>query len=369
MSIDKNIVENNAINIANTMIALNPIGSLKWNYEAGLLLLAIWHTGTTFNNSKLKEYVKQQVDRLIDDEGTISGYKKDEFNLDQINAGKIVLELFIESHDNRYEKACKTLINQLNDHPVTESGGYWHKKIYPYQIWLDGLYMYGPFVARWGKLTGDESLITKICKNLIEIKNKTYDSKNGLLRHAWDEKRLQLWADAVTGQSPHVWGRALGWYCMALVDVLEVIDKTTGYYSELIKIFQELCKNIVTFQDQKTKLWYQVLDLVEREGNYLETSCSAMFSYAIAKGINLGILDKMSYIQHAKDAFMALSTLRIRKDNQGLSHLEGICKVAGLGGTPYRDGSFSYYISEPVVADDFKGVGPYLLAACELAKL
>ncbi|AEJ18787.1 glycosyl hydrolase family 88 [Gracilinema caldarium DSM 7334] len=369
MSLDKKIIENNAINIANTMIAVNPIGSLKWNYETGLLLLAIWHIGKTFNKPTFNEYVRQQIDCLIDNEGIINGYKKDEFNLDQINSGKIVLELFIESHDNRYEKACITLINQLHEHPVTESGGYWHKKIYPYQIWLDGLYMYGPFVARWGQITGDEGCIAKVCKNLIDIKNKTYDMKNGLLRHAWDEKRFQLWADSVTGQSPYVWGRALGWYCMALADVLEVIGRTNAYYTELIKIFQELCRNIITFQDPKTKLWYQILDLVEREGNYLETSCSAMFSYVIAKGIRLGMLDETLYIKHAEDAFLALSTNRIRKDNQGFSHLEGICKVAGLGGTPYRDGSFSYYISEPVVADDFKGVGPYLLAACELAKL
>lgn len=352
--------------LANSITTTHPVGSLAWNYESGLLLFALWEIGKNFHESTYVDYVHRQIDTLVDEKGIIIGYKQDEYNLDQINAGRIALALYEEMKDPRYEIACRILAKQLELHPVTELGGYWHKKIYPYQIWLDGLYMYGPFAVRWGQISNNEKLVLSVCKNLLDIYKKAYDPHTGLLRHAWDEKKIQLWADPVTGQSPHVWGRAMGWYCMALVDVLSLVSPECALYPELREIAQDLLKNILRYQDKEKKLWYQVVDQGARDGNYLETSCSAMFIYYMVKGSKLAVFNEQDIVQIAEDAFIALSEQKLYKDKHGCIHLGGICKVAGLGGTPYRDGSFSYYINEPVVEDDFKGVGPYLLAATEL---
>ncbi|MEJ5187933.1 MAG: glycoside hydrolase family 88 protein [Breznakiellaceae bacterium] len=360
--------------VATTVMNTHPVGSLAWNYESGLILCALWELAKVskeqsfLDHEKIIHYVKDQVDTLILDDGSIKGYKKDEFNLDQINSGKIVLELYEIYKDEKYLKACQILRDQLRAHPRTELGGYWHKKIYPHQIWLDGLYMYGPFAVRWGQLQGEEELLREVAKNLQDIREKTLDPETGLLRHAWDERALQLWADPRTGRSPHAWGRAMGWYCMALVDVLGFLSEEQAEYQRLRSILQDCLSIILKYRDPQEKMWYQILDQRGRTGNYLETSCSSMFCYTMAKAWNRNILTDETLIQSARESYTAIVKRYLRTDTEGKTHLGGICKVAGLGGNPYRDGSFAYYMSEPVVEDDFKGLGPFILAGAELIR-
>jgi unsaturated rhamnogalacturonyl hydrolase len=351
---------------ARTVAARNAPGTYSWHYETGLILQAIWKLSEKIGDAELRAYVKACADALVSPDGTISGYKTDEFNLDQINAGKILLVLAAEYGDPRYAAAAKTLRAQLSGQPRTAAGGFWHKKIYPYQMWLDGLYMQAPFSIRWGLEKGDAELVDDVCDQLLLVEKKTRDDSAGLLYHAWDESRKQLWADPENGRSPHAWGRAMGWYSMALVDCLELLPPTHPKRATVVAVLERTAATIASSRDRLSGIWLQVLDQPSRPGNYPEASASSMFCYALAKGVALGLLPQEKYAGTAREAFAALTDRYVTVDDSGNASLAGICKVAGLGGEPYRDGSFSYYIGEPVVADDFKGVGPYILAATEL---
>lgn len=351
---------------ARTVASRNSPGSYPWHYETGLILLAIWKFARKTGDAGLRSYVRDCADALVATDGTISGYRTDEFNLDQINAGKILLELASEYGDPRYAAAAKTLRAQLAGQPRTAAGGFWHKKIYPYQMWLDGLYMQAPFAVRWGLENGDAELVDDACDQLVLVEEKTREPSAGLLYHAWDESRKQLWSDPDSGRSPHAWGRAMGWYSMALVDCLDLLPASHPRRAAVADVFGRTAETIAAYRDAKTGIWLQVMDQAGRPGNYPEASASSMFCYALAKGVSLGIVPEGTYAEVARSAFSALTDRYVTVDSAGNASLAGICKVAGLGGEPYRDGSFSYYIGEPVVADDFKGVGPYLLAATEL---
>jgi unsaturated rhamnogalacturonyl hydrolase len=351
---------------ARTVASRHSPGSYPWHYETGLILLAIWKLARKTGDAELSAYVKSCAEALVAPDGTIRGYRTDEFNLDQINAGKILLELAAEYGDPRYAAAAKTLRAQLAGQPRTAAGGFWHKKIYPFQMWLDGLYMQAPFAVRWGLENGDAELVDDACEQLLLVEEKTRDPAGGLLYHAWDESRKQLWSDPDNGRSPHAWGRAMGWYSMALVDCLDLLPAAHPKRAAVAAVFGRTAKTIAAYRDPKTGIWLQVLDQAGRPGNYPEASASSMFCYALAKGVSLGIIPDSEYSGVASAAFAALTDRYVAVDAAGNASLSGICKVAGLGGEPYRDGSFSYYIGEPVVADDFKGVGPYILAAMEL---
>jgi unsaturated rhamnogalacturonyl hydrolase len=231
-------------------------------------------------------------------------------------------------------------------------------------MWLDGLYMASPFYARYVSENGPAEEAADVVRQFTLIESHARDSATGLLYHAWDESREQRWANPETGCSPHFWGRALGWYCMALVDALDYIPS-----EDLIAIARRLTAPLEHFQHKESGLWYQVLDQGTREKNYLETSCSAMFVYFLLKMLRKGYVSEAqaeSVRRTALAGYDGLTRLMLRRDEAaGELHLSGICSVAGLGGTPYRDGSFAYYVSEPVVADDFKGVGPFILASLE----
>lgn len=356
--------------IALSQIKKNPPGSLIWNYETGLFLLSIWRLANKLNDNFLMSYVIEHADHLVSQDGTIKGYKEDEYNLDQINTGKVLLLIYEKLGINKYILAAERLRKQLISHPRTRSGGYWHKKIYPHQIWLDGLYMYGPFAVKWGLIKNEPILIEEVIQNMVFIFNKTKDEKTSLLRHAWDESKSQRWADPTNGQSPHVWGRAMGWYVMALADILEMLPETydiNGHnIKELTDIFSTILNTLLAFQDPAEKMWYQILDRGNQNGNYLETSCSAMFSYSYAQAARMKIELRINPLVVAKDSFWGITKKYLKFENDGSVNLHGICKVAGLGGNPYRDGSFAYYINEPVVANDFKGVGPYIFAGTAL---
>jgi len=353
--------------LARSMVKRHVKGTEKWHYEHGLLLQALEEVGLRSGDPTFQDFVQAYMEALVSPDGRILTYRDDEFNLDQVNPGKTAMILAARSTDPRWKACLPRLRDQLAHQPRTASGGFWHKKIYPDQMWLDGLYMEGPFLARWGREYGTVKDIDEVVRQLALIENRARDTSSGLLYHAWDESRRQLWADPDTGCSPHFWSRALGWYAMALVDVLDWVPHGHDGVRTLKAILDRLVDALAVFQDPGSGRWFQVLDQGQRPGNYLETSGSSMFAYALYKGLRQGYLDdpKGTRRAMADRAWAGLVKDCLKQDEAGDWHLGGICSVAGLGGTPYRDGSFQYYVSEPVVDDDYKGVGPFLLAGLE----
>lgn len=345
---------------------------MLWHYEHGLVLQSIYAVGKEFGVTEFAPWIQTMYDTKIQEDGSILTYKHDEFNLDQINPGKHLFDLYNDTGDEKYFKALQTLRDQLRNHPRTKSSGFWHKKIYPWQMWLDGIYMQGPFYARYAAQFGPENDFDDIVRQIVLAESHTKDPKTGLLYHAWDESHKQLWANSKTGCSPHFWGRAMGWFCMAVLDVLDwipIIPQQMEHRNTLLAIVASLAEPIMSVQDIKSGLWYQVLDMPNRAHNYLETSASAMFVNFLFKSVRMGYVDSETelgkrMLRCACEGYAGLLS-KVSEDEKGDLHLSGICSVAGLGGNPYRDGSYEYYIKEAVVSDDFKGVGPFILASLE----
>jgi unsaturated rhamnogalacturonyl hydrolase len=350
-----------AIRMADSVMQRYAVLGTAWTYEWGLMLKALLDVWRTTGDSRYFDYVKTNVDTLVDAQGHIQTYHPDEHNLDHINPGKVLFPLFRETGDPRYEQAARRLRDQLLTQPRTRSNGFWHKQIYPYQMWLDGIYMASPFLAEYAATFGEPDIFDDIAHQIMLVARHTRASSSGLHYHAWDESQQQQWADPVTGCSPHFWGRAMGWYMMAIPDVLDYLPENHLQRGEIITVFVRAMAALVAVQDQASGVWYQVLDQGSRPGNYLEASASCMFAYALAKGIERGYLDP-SYSAAARRAYQGILAQFVEVDQAGLVNLNGICSVAGLGGTPYRDGSFAYYVSEKVVANDSKGVGPFVMA-------
>jgi len=356
-----------SIRMADALMARNPDVSARWDYTAGLVLLAVQRVGDATGQSKYGTYVSRNMDRFVDASGAIAGYKKDEFNLDQINQGRLLFPLLARTKDARYRTAIETLRAQLRVQPRTTEGGFWHKQIYPQQMWLDGLYMAEPFYVTYGKTFGDTAAFTDALHQFLVLASRARDPRTGLMYHAWDAAHKQPWADSLTGNSPHFWGRAVGWYLMAAMDVLDEVPAGHPDRVALLEVVRELADAVARVQDPVSGLWYQILDQPGRAGNYREASASSMFVYAFAKGVRNGWLDTR-YRALAERGFAGLTRELVKTDSAGRPSLTGVCSVAGLGGATRRDGSFAYYISEPVVADDYKGLGPFIMAALELGK-
>jgi unsaturated rhamnogalacturonyl hydrolase len=276
--------------------------------------------------------------------------------------------LYEETDDERYPTAIKLLRKQLATQPRTSEGGFWHKKIYPYQMWLDGIYMAAPFYVQYADRFNEPSGFDDAAHQILLIERHTRDHKTGLYYHAWDESKMQEWAHPRTGCSPHFWGRAMGWFAMALVDVLDFLPASHRAWDRIVTIFERMIQALVQFQDTDTGLWYQVLDRGGCEGNYTEASASCMFVYALAKGIRKGYLAP-KYLKAAKRGYASIIEHLVAVDESGQVNLTRICAVAGLGGEQQRNGSYEYYINEPVVSNDRKGVGAFLLASAEIEKL
>jgi unsaturated rhamnogalacturonyl hydrolase len=336
-----------------------------WHYEHGLLVKALAEIGAATGEDGFEQFVHHWVDHFVTPEGDIRTYVASEYNLDQINSGKLLFPFYRRTGSERYAKAIKLLYNQLQHQPRTESGGFWHKKIYPFQMWLDGLYMAAPFYAEYALTFNELELLADVTHQFILLEQHARDPQTGLLYHAWDESRQQKWANPDTGCSPYFWGRAIGWYAMALVDVLEVLPETHADRPALVQILTRLAHALLQVQDPATGLWYQIVDLPHRPGNYRETSVSSMLVYVYAKGVRKGFL-AADYQIAAQRAYRGLFENMVKVNAHGTLTLEGTCSVAGLGGVPYRDGSFEYYVGEPTAANDFKGVGPFILAALEM---
>lgn len=339
----------------------------RWHYEHGLMHTAIEQVWHKTSNDKYFNYIRDDIANFVDADGSIKTYMLGEYNLDQINPGKILFPLYRTTGDERYKRAAGLLREQLRGHPRTTAGGFWHKKIYPHQMWLDGIYMASPFYAEFAKTFDEPAAFDDVAHQIILIERHTRDPKTGLLYHAWDESKQQRWANPITGCSPNFWGRAMGWYAMAIVDMLDFLPEDHFKRETIISIFGRMIAAIVQVQDQPTGLWFQVLDQGSRAGNYLEASASGMFVYAIAKGIRNGYLAP-KYLGVAKKAYGGILGNMVEIDDQGLVNLYGTCGSAGLGGNPYRDGSYDYYIGEKVVMNDYKGVGAFILASLEMEK-
>lgn len=336
----------------------------EWDYKTGLLLTGIEKLYLRTGKPSYFDYIKTFADTLINASGNIKGYKIEYYNIDLINSGKLLFDLYDTTKDERYLTALKTLRNQLKTHPRTPSGGLWHKKIYPNQMWLDGLYMGAPFYARFNTTFEKGDKLNDIAHQFELIWEHTLDKKTGLLYHAWDESKQMDWADKKTGRSPNFWSRAIGWYAMALVDVLDYFPEDHPKREILISYLNKLSEALATYQDE-SGLWYQVTDMGDRDGNYLEASGSCMFAYAFAKGVSKGYLPE-TFKAVANKAFDGIIELLVQIDDDGEVHITQVCGSAGLGGDPYRDGSFQYYIGEPIITDNLHGLGPFIMAANEL---
>ena len=334
----------------------------KWNYETGLFLKALLDVHKATGHKKYFEYTKLVIDSYLDEDGSIKTYKIKDYNIDNINSGKVLITLYNETNDQKYKQATDILRQQLQEHPRTKSGGFWHKKRYPWQIWLDGIYMGVPFYTAYSSIFNDPAGIDDAVKQILLIDVQTRDPLTGLRYHGWDESNKQKWANPENGCSPNFWGRAMGWYAMALVDVLDFIPEDHRKRNEILFILNDLCKALVKYQDVGTGLWYQVVDKGDRNDNYLEASASCMYVYTFAKGVKKGYLDS-SYWNAAQKGYNGIINHFIIKESNGLISLTNICSVAGLGGKHYRDGSYEYYLSEPVVKNDLKGIGPFIMAS------
>ena len=306
------------------------------------------------------------MDFFIKDNGTIKTYKQDDCNIDNVNNGKLLLLLYRVTLKDKYLKAANLLREQLRHQPRTNEGGFWHKKIYPYQMWLDGLYMGEPFYAEYAMLAHEDTAFNDIANQFIFMEKHTRDEKTGLLYHAWNESKQMKWADPVSGHSPLFWARAMGWYATALVDVLDYFPEDHPKRKELIAILNRLINALQKQQDKETGLWKDILNYngPGKEKNYFETSACCLFVFTVAKGVRKGYLPAIK-ISIASKGYTGIKGKFIKEEN-GQANLYRTVIVSGLGGNPFRDGSLDCYMSEPVIMNDPKGIGAFLMASNEM---
>lgn len=354
---------------------LDYVYSKKWQYSVHTELEAMLNASDYSldgADSDIVTYVLNYLDQLVESDGTIYKYKMSDYNLDNVKGGTVLLYAYERTGKQKYLTAAKTLWNQLKSQPTTSDGGYWHKNVYPYQMWLDGLFMAEPFAAQYAKkfLSGKglEDAFTHIVEQFTLATTHTYDSATGLYRHGWDEKKVQSWADKTTGQSAHAWGRAMGWTFMAIPYVLEEMPMDHPKRAELENIFRTMATAIISAQDAESGLWWQVLDCPGKSGNYLEATASAMFVYAMLRGHRMQILDD-TCLEAALKGWDGINNRLVTKGSDGSINLTQCCSVGGLGGSGNRNGSFEYYISEPIRDNDGKGMGPFINAAVEIERL
>jgi unsaturated rhamnogalacturonyl hydrolase len=342
-----------------------PLLDERWDYKWGVVAKGMLDIANAGGEQRYFDYVKRNIDHFVGADGSIATYDREAFSLDFINPGKVLFALLRESGDPKYSAALDRLREQLRAQPRTATGSFWHKRIYADQMWLDGVYMASPFIAEYTAAFEGPAAYADVVKQCTLAWDHTRDKQTGLLYHAVDESRTQPWADPVTGRSRSFWARAIGWYAMALVDVLDILNDE-GQRETLIRILRRLADAIVLVQDS-SGLWWQVMDQGDRAGNYLEESASCMFAYALAKGARQGHLSA-AHRRLARRAYDAIVERFVRADRDGNVDVTGCCVGTGLGGTPDRDGSFDYYAARPVATNDHHGVGAFLLASVEIER-
>jgi unsaturated rhamnogalacturonyl hydrolase len=339
----------------------------KWNYIDGCMITSILSLYEMTGDRKYLDFADNFVGWFVQEDGSIKTYSTQEYNLDNINPAKNLFKLYDLTGKEKYRKAMDTVRAQLDTMPRTKGGNFWHKNIYPYQIWLDGMYMAQPFYMeyerRYNKMTG----CLDSFKQFKNVEALMKDSRTGLYYHGYDESRQMYWADPETGCSPNFWLRALGWFTVALVDTAEAMDESMYYeYRFLQGMLKDLADSLLPFQDE-SGMFYQVVDKKDDERNYLETSGTALIAYGLLKGVRLGLLPKR-FEEFGLKAFDGITQKYLSRNEDGSPKLGGICLVAGLGGEQHRDGSLEYYFSEPVVENEAKGVAPLILAYTEILR-
>lgn len=342
-----------------------------WNYIDGCMILALLETYRATGEKKYYDFADAFIDHRVKEDGTITGYSVEEYNIDSVNAGKTLFALYEMNSKEKYRKAIDLIYSQVTKQPRTTEGNFWHKKIYPNQVWLDGLYMGQPFYMEYETKFNNKKNYPDIFAQFKNVVKYMRDEKTGLYYHGYDASKKMFWCDKETGLSQNFWLRALGWYAMALLDTMDKCEPGEEYaaeYEDLRKTFVQLMDDMLKYQDE-SGMWYQLPALGGKEPNYLETSGSAIMAYSLLKGVRLGFLPE-SYREYGIKAFQGICDKYLKDTADGLN-LGGICLVAGLGPEDdlERDGTFEYYMSEPIVENDAKGVGPLLLAYTELRRL
>ena len=345
-------------------------GERKWNYTTGLELKSFLDASKRYELPEVVEYVRAWADTMATEKGEVYKYKKSNYNVDHICPARIYFDLhdMYGDQDKRYRRVTRKIREQIDSQPRTQSGEFWHKQIYPNQVWLDGFYMALPFYAeytrRYGSKEQKDSLFADIVHQFTAGAENTFDPATGLFRHAWDESKSMFWCDPQTGQSAHAWGRATGWYAIALVEVLDYLPEDHPGHAVLVEQLNYLLQVLPRWADPETGMWYQVLDCPEREGNYQEATCSIMFIYAFLKGLRMGYIDR-AHEDYILGLYPKFIDRFIRENADGTISMTDCCAVGGLGGKQMRKGDFDYYLSEPIIENDCKGVGPFIWASLE----
>lgn len=339
----------------------------RWNYVDGLMITAILALYAHTGQKRYLDFADQFVGAFVQADGSIRTYDPLEYNLDQVNPGRNLFPLYRGTGKEKYRRAMDTLYGQLRSMPRTQSGCFWHKQIYPRQVWLDGLYMAMPFYMAYDRRCLGTVCYQDIFQQFMAAREIMRDPETGLYYHGYDEAKRMEWANPDTGLSSSFWLRSLGWLTMALCDTLEAMDEQLYYeYRMLQKMLRELAEALLPWQEEEGMFW-QVPDHPGEPGNYLETSGTAMISYGFLKAARLKLLPE-KFRAVGERAFWGVSDKYLRLEDDGRISLGGICLVAGLGGPEHRNGSRAYYYSEPVVKNEAKGVAPLMLAMTEMIR-
>ena len=350
--------------MADTVLEKFPQLDDRWAYDHGVVCKGLERVYLATGEEKYFRYIQQNMDLFVNEDGEIRHYRKADHNLDFVNNGKTLLFLYEKTGQEKYRKAAERLRGQLTEHPRTSEGGFWHKDCYPHQMWLDGLYMAQPFYAQYIGMFDPRRNFEDVVLQFRLIEKHLKNPETHLLYHGWDESRTCFWADPQTGRSANYWGRSVGWYACALVDTLDYLQDGQDR-EELVEMVRDLARGITAVQDPRSGLWYQVLDQRERYGNYPEASCSCMFAYFLLKAAARGYI-RPEYAQCGRRAFRGILREFVEVDQNRLLDLHGTVYVSGLGGSPERDGTYDYYISEPRQVNNLLGIGAFLMAASEL---
>ena len=365
-----------SVRMADSTMARHPNPALmedpepEWRYSSSFAVHAIARLGVETGQQKYLDYARKYMEPFVDEQGRVSheSYDPKKYRLDDVVPGRVLLLLYDQTRDEKLLVGPRQLAEQLKTQPRTKDGGYWHKQIYPHQLWLDGIFMDCPFMVEFATRANEPQWHDEAVNQILTIAKHTRDPKTGLFYHGYDESRGEKWANQETGTSQCFWGRAVGWYALGIVETLRTLPPDHPRRGDVLDVFRGLAEAITKVQDEKTGLWWQVLDQPNRAGNYLESSASSMFVYSLAAGVRLGYLDR-KYAAVARRGYEGMLAQFIEIDPaSGNVSLKDTCQVAGLGGRPYRDGSYAYYIREPRISNDPKGVAPFILAAMEMER-
>ncbi|MCL2828789.1 MAG: glycoside hydrolase family 88 protein [Oscillospiraceae bacterium] len=353
-----------ALKVADTFLKRKPDMTQQWTYDTGIVLKGFEALYHATGNEDYFAYIKTIMDSFVQDDGSIKLYNRDEYALDNINNGKVMFPLYEKYGDEKYKKAALTLMDQLRHQPRSRDGAFWHKKALPDQVFLDSSFMAGPFYAQYTAELGNEADFDDVAKQFLLRESYLRDDTTGLLYHACDLSKQASWCNPETGLSESFWGRAMGWFCMGLADTLEFFPVDHKDRQTLIDALERSFAALAKVQSPEG-VWYQILDKGNKRGNYLEASASIMFTYAMAKAISLGCIDQTTYGPVLQKAYQGIIDEFLTTTNQGLINLNKVCQSASLGGDEIHDGSFVYYISEPIVSNDRRGFG-LLILLCTL---